>query len=344
VKKETDVNSMDPSQLRVCVLGSYRGRIDEGMANVSYHVYENLMLIYPKLSLLDIGKVWTWGFWREMNRLNPDLLYFVPGPTLKGLVLAKLLQILTHSTLIVSATKPVLPKFFKKICRFLRPDLVIVQSPKSEKIFGDVGYKTIFIPNGVNTDRFAPVTPMKKTNLRKQYGFEENDFVVLHVGPLKKGRNQSALLRLKDEKVILVTSISNPSEKELVDQVSMHENITVWSRYFENIEEVYAIADVYVFPVFEELNSIDIPLSVLEAMSCNLPVIATNYGGLSKIVKEGDGFFYMRDEEELYTICQEIRSGNIRSNTRQKVEPYSWKSITRMISDTFQALYGESIE
>jgi len=59
--------------------------------------------------------------------------------------------------------------------------------------------------------------------------------------------------------------------------------------YVPNIEEIYNLADCYVFPTFKRHNCIDMPLSVMEAMACNIPVISTKFGGLPKIFKEGNG-------------------------------------------------------
>lgn len=44
-------------------------------------------------------------------------------------------------------------------------------------------------------------------------------------------------------------------------------NITIIDTYLRNVQEVYQLADVYLFPVQEIENCIDIPLSVLEAAS-----------------------------------------------------------------------------
>lgn len=326
------------SKPKVCILGSYKGRKDEGMANVSYNLYESVKRNGFDTSLLDISEIWSVKFWKELKKIRPDILHLVPGPTLKGLVLAKILQKMINSKLIVSATKPVMPSYFSKISRFIRPDIVIVQSSKSEAIFKDVGYDTTFIPNGVDTDKFVPVSSVMKQELRTKYGFKKDDFIVLHVGPLKKGRNQEALLRINNVKVLLVTSITNPSENDLFELFDRKTNVTLWTTYIEDISEIYSMVDVYVFPVFKELNSIDIPLSVLEAMSCNLPVISSNYGGLANIVKEGEGFYYMYNEKQLLEICQEIKMGNVKINTRKKIEEYSWNTISQMISNLYKSL------
>ena len=75
-------------------------------------------------------------------------------------------------------------------------------------------------------------------------------------------------------------------------------------RFVENIEEVYQLSDVYIFPVKEEMNAIDIPLSVLEAASCNLQIVTTDYGEL-KVFKGEDGFFYTNDfNKESFNTCR----------------------------------------
>ena len=103
--------------MRICILGSYSGRADEGMANVWYNLYHNLRLVYndSEIELLDLNDIKKMKFWRKFLAFKPDILHYIPGPTLKGLAFAKIFQKLTGSKLIISATKPVLPHFFKRI-------------------------------------------------------------------------------------------------------------------------------------------------------------------------------------------------------------------------------------
>jgi glycosyltransferase involved in cell wall biosynthesis len=324
--------------LKISILGSYSDLLDEGMANVSYNVYKNLRSRYKLLSLLNVQNVYSLKFWRDILVIRPNIIHYFPGPTLKGLVLVKLIQLLTGSRSIVSATQPILPKYFKIISSFLKPDIVIVQSNKGENLFKSLNYKTIFIPNGVDTDRFTPVNYEKKVELRKKFGFSERDFIVLHIGPLKSGRNQKSLLQLNNEKIVLVLSTSAGSE-EWVYKKLHKANVTIWREFFPDIQEVYAIADVYIFPVFEELNSIEIPLSVLEALACNLPVITTRYGGLNRILQDGEGLFFIDTEEQIPELVSKIKSGNFKINTRKKIQALSWKNIVKDMSNIYEDLY-----
>jgi glycosyltransferase involved in cell wall biosynthesis len=325
------------------LLGSYSGRTDEGMANVSYYLYDSLkQLANIRVSLVNLNSIWSIGFWRKISVLRPHVLHYIPGPTVKGLILAKFLQKLTRSKLVVSATKPVLPESFKKLAGLLSPDLTIVQSDGSEKLFNNLGYKTAFMPNGVDTKRFAPVDLQQKKKLRDKYGLNENDFIVLHIGPIKRGRNQQALLQLKNgEKILLISSVTNPSEKEAdKDLISDNPNVLIWRTYFRNIEEIYKLADVYIFPVFEKLNSIDIPLSVLEAMSCNLPVVTSRYGGLERILQVGDGLSYIQNEDEIRKIVSELKENGIVGgiHTREKVLKFSWNNVSNDLASVYVSL------
>jgi glycosyltransferase involved in cell wall biosynthesis len=326
--------------MKICILGGYSGLLDEGMTNVSYNVYENLHSIYTDLFQLNVRTAYNIKFWKDIIAIGPDIIHYFQGPTLKGLILVKLIQLLTGSRSVISATKPVIPKYFKTISFLLKPDIIIVQSKKSENIFGSVKYKTVFIPNGVDIDKFTPVSSEKKQELRKKYGFDEKDFIVLHIGPLRNSRNQRSLLQLSDVKVLLVVSITNPSE-ELAYQELIKTKITIWREYFPNIQELYSLADIYIFPVFEELNSIEIPLSVLEAMSCNLPVITTRYGALERILQEGEGLFFIDKQEQIQELIREIKNGKYKIDTRRKIESLSWKNIVKDISLIYEHLLHE---
>lgn len=329
--------------MKICIIGNYAGKLDEGMTNVSYYLYENLKILYPELLYRNVREIGTAGFWIGLIKEKPDIVHFIPGPTVKGLVLVKLLKLILRCKTVVSATKPVLPNAFRFVARMLRPDITVVQSSKSEKLFSKFGYHTSFIPNGVDTDRFRPIPSEKRKLLRTKHGFSEDDFIALHVGPLRTGRNQQSLLKLRDVKLLLIISLTNPSEEELVKTFN-RPDVILWKEYFPNIEDIYAMVDVYIFPVFEPLNSIEIPLSVLEAMSCNIPVISSMYGALGRVLKEGDGLFFIQEPDKINEIVEKIREGLDNVDTRSKVSHLSWRQIAIEISAIYENLRDNNVQ
>jgi glycosyltransferase involved in cell wall biosynthesis len=330
---------------KVCILGCHSGQVDEGMGNVSYYLFHNLKFASgAEFVMLDLHDIWTRAFWTTIIASNLDIIHYVTGPSIWGMGFAKVLQKLTGSKLVISASGPVLPSFFRKISWLFRPDLVIVQSDRSESLFRGANYETTFVPNGVDTQRFSPVELATKRQLRKKYGFHPDDFIILHVGSITKRRNVESLMNLKHEKVLLVV---NNNRKQIEDQVYRNildngPNVTILREYFPNIQEIYALADVYIFPIFDDtkLNAIDIPLSVLEAMSCNLPVITTRFAGLDRVLDAGGGLFFVEDEYEIKDIVKEIKEGKIRINTREKILQLrlSWKDISFAVSNIYENL------
>jgi glycosyltransferase involved in cell wall biosynthesis len=262
----------------------------------------------------------------------------IPGPTIKLLILLKIIQKITHSVSIISATRNELNGFFKMISFFVKPDNVIVNSKHSEDFFLNQKYNTQFIPNGVDTQKFHSITKEKKIELRRKYNISEDDFLVLHVGPITKGRNQRVLLDIPGIKILLIASITNPSEKKELKKL-YGSKITIWDKYLSNIEEIYQLSDLYVFPITRGLYSIEIPLSVLEAMSCNLPVISTKFGGLEKIISEGDGFYFVNNSTELIEKVSYVRTSKEVPKTREKIKKFSWANVTNEITKLYEETY-----
>jgi glycosyltransferase involved in cell wall biosynthesis len=95
--------------------------------------------------------------------------------------------------------------------------------------------------------------------------------------------------------------------------------------------------------VHKELAGVDIPLSILEAMSCNLPVITTRYGALNRIFQQGDGLFFINSEKEIEEIIPKIKRGEIKINTRRRVESMSWKGIAHIIVEIYESSYNNGL-
>ena len=103
----------------------------------------------------------------------------------------------------------------------------------------------------------------------------------------------------------------------------------------ENIEEIYQLSDCYFFPTTDAIEAIEFPLSVLEAMACNLPIITTPFGGLTDIFDESDDFLYFTNENQIPEKITQIKT--VIPKNREKIEQLSWSKIAEKIVEICSA-------
>lgn len=319
--------------MRICLISNYADSHDEGMMNVAFHLGEGLSKSHELVHVNARTSIFSNSFWRSLRTFNPHIIHVILRPSSATLVLVKALKrYCKHAKILISALQPPKSSLGLKLFSMLKPDMVLVQSLENERIFSVLGYKTALFPNGVDTKKFLPASNESKIELRKKYSIASNKFVILHVGHLLKGRNLEMLssLQKEDNQIIIVGSTVFKSDKKIQKKLES-DGCIIWRKHFANIEEIYALSDCYIFPTVNKSNSIELPLSVIEAMSCNLPVICSNFGGLPNFFQEGDGLFYVTENEDLYSKLKKIR-GKIKNNstsaeTRKKVISYSWENV-----------------
>lgn len=119
---------------------------------------------------------------------------------------------------------------------------------------------------------------------------------ILYVGRLSTEKGVKYLVRamnyFNQERVKLEIVGRGPKLLELREYVkknSLEGNVTFHGHLpHEKLPKIYARADVFVLPSIVKENS---PLTPLEAMAMQTPVITTNYGGQAELVEDGfNGF------------------------------------------------------
>jgi len=332
--------------MRICLLGEFDVELDEAMRKTAFYLHRYLSEEHDVLGL-NPRNIISFRFWKDLKEFNPSYVHYVSGSSLISFIILKIVSVFTGSRSIISMMRPTFSKISLKMIKLFRPDVVIVQSPETEKKFEDLNFRTVFLPIvGMDFDRFHPSLKKRRDVLRKRFKLDTDDFLVLHVGSIKEGRNINWLLDLQEMdgvQVLIVGAVSQGLDKNLLNRLK-EAGCTVFNSYFENVEEIYALSDCYAFPVVPKENfmgksgadCIDMPLSVLEAMSCNLPVVSTKFGGLTRIFSEGDGLIFADDIEEFMEAVKYFKESDARIETRKKVEMYSWAQIAGRIENVYR--------
>lgn len=171
-------------------------------------------------------------------------------------------------------------------------NLITVSSWVKGFIRDDKGSKNIeVIPNGVDTERFRPSTGSKEV-----LDFEGINNggrpIVLYCGRLMALKGLKTLIggmkKVLDEHdayfVFAGPGDSRPWEEMIKAQGISREDYSFLGHIsHEKIPLLYQKSDIFVLPSFTE----SCPITIIEAMACGLPVIASDVGGVSEIIAQG---------------------------------------------------------
>lgn len=322
--------------MRICLIGYHVTSPDEGIRNVTSYIAKELSKNHEvmKLNVRDMNS------WRKIRPFHPQIIHYILSLAgITSFLVAKAIALYHREARTVMSAPH--PNSFssKRIISLLKPDLMLTQSQESEKMFSNLGCKTQFLPNGVDTEKFAPVSSGAKQKLREKYSVDKDKFVILHVGSIKEGRNIQLMGKMQrgNNQVIIIGRNSEIQERNVHRDLQEKGCITM-TDYFQNLEEIYALSDCYLFPTMNRQYCIELPLSVLEAMSCNLPVISARFGALADVFGEMDGLIFAEKEEDFLDGIEKVKKGALEIKTREKILPYSWESIVKKLEEIYAQL------
>lgn len=271
------------------------------------------------------------AFYEYIKVLPSDRILYIPSQsiTLATFVRAKLLGYFTSKQVNVLSLQPVKYSCFAKVIwPVIRPVHILTQSSHSAKRLESVGVKASILPLGVDDKKFYPCDNRKKAELKKKYSLHADGGVLLHIGHIKRSRNIEWLIevkrRLPDVTILVVGSTTTVQDEEFRILIEKEELI-VMREFISSIEEIYQLADWYVFPVLKNNAAIETPLSVLEAMATNLPVLTTCFGSLQDTFCPNEYFKFVNSPNDIVIALKEGFSGNC--NNREKIRPFTWDAI-----------------
>jgi glycosyltransferase involved in cell wall biosynthesis len=332
---------------------------DEGVKKIAYSLYKQFrkrrnILCVTKLcnntNDLNIVKIKLNKFF--MNRglrslikdYVPDIILYYPSSscTFYSFIRAKILKLMSNNAKIVMmGIQHKRHSFFQKIImkRMLKPDLIVLLGRSDEEFFREIGIDVKILPPAVDIEEFSPVSKKEKKMIRAKFNIPDNRIVVLHVGHIKTGRNIECLIevqKLDNIQVVIVGSTSIVVEDDLKDKLE-RAGILIIDDFVKDISKIYKMSDIYVFPVLDNDEAIEMPLSVLEAMACNLPVVTTRFGGLVDNFEDDEGFRYFNTTKELIELIDNINKTIIRN--REKIKHLTWdRFVNRIIANCNELL------
>jgi len=295
--------------------------IDEGIKKSVYNLYQNLSVDNDVRVVCRNGSESDSIYVCNTNRLflskklynyislfSPDYLIYFPfqSSTFASFVRNKILKALSGNikTLFIALQPKKLNIIENILLNFLKPDIVLTSSLQLSKFLKKNNIKTELIPQYTKLDKFYKLRENFEINLlRNKYNLKTKKKIISHVGHLRNSRNLDSLINIQraGHQVLIISSTSTPGssnskfqiEKDKLKLRLRAEGIIIIENYIQNINEIYQLSDVYVFPVIEPNACIDLPLSILEARACGIPCVCTNFGSISHFLgKDHEGIRY----------------------------------------------------
>lgn len=148
-----------------------------------------------------------------------------------------------------------------------------------------------YVPGiGVDTDAFKNEL-VDRNLLRKEFGFDKNDFVFMSTGQISVRKNHEVIIRalskIRDERIkYLIVGFGELEDKlKILTKELGLENRVVFAGYRGDVKELLHCVDGFAFPSLQE----GLPVALMEAMAVGLPIVCSRIRGNVDLIEDGKG-------------------------------------------------------
>lgn len=190
----------------------------------------------------------------------------------------------------------------EKMCSRYTDDLITINK-EDYRLSKDKFKKanTIYVPGvGISVNHFKN-TVIDKNAKKKELGIPDNSMLLVSVGELNANKNHQivikALAQIKRNDLHYIIAGRGAAKEELemlADELNIKEQVH-FVGYRKDIAEIYHAADLCCFPSIRE----GLPVALLEAMACGLPIVAADNRGTRELIREEENGFLIKHNDIL---------------------------------------------
>lgn len=204
---------------------------------------------------------------------------------------------------------------------------------------------------GVDLDKFKSIAI--DTNDGAYTAFDDSRINLITIGEFIDRKNYSTLLhsvaKLEKEKFRLFICGIGERENQirLLAQSLGLENNVVFLGYRKDIPQLLKRCDIFVFTSFQE----GLPVSVMEAMACGLPVVCSDIRGNSDLIDDALGGFTCNphNSDEFYNrlklLCNnEEERKRLGQYNLEKIKKYSSQELSKKMKSYYSEIMNSNDE
>lgn len=209
--------------------------------------------------------------------------------------------------------------------------------------------KVCYVPGvGIDLMKFRATDAMRhdcRSRVSDELGIPKDATILLSVGEVNKNKNHhsviNALERLHNRNIYYVICGRGPlsdAHQALAKQLGVNDQV-VLTGYCNDVADFYMAADVFVFPSLRE----GLPVAVMEAMACGLPVICSPIRGNVDLVEDGkSGLLVDPTPEKLSDAIEKLCSDSqLRHQLGMAAQERSRRFDLNSVKEEIRLLYEE---
>ena len=204
--------------------------------------------------------------------------------------------------------------------------------------------KVCYVPGvGIDLEKIRSVQ-VDRNEVRKSMGVPEDCILLASVGELSVRKNHQivikAVAKLKNSKVhyaiagqgVLLHFLKNLS-KELGVEQQVH-----FLGYRKDIAQIYKSSDVAILPSLQE----GLPVALMEAMACGLPIICSKIRGNTDLVQNIDAQFVCNEVEVLYKkinnlITSKTLQEQLAQENKKNIDLFSLNNVLEKMKNIYNS-------
>lgn len=202
--------------------------------------------------------------------------------------------------------------------------------------------KISVIPNGINLSDFS--IPYSSRDCREKLGLPLDKKIILFLGYLAPYKGPDMLIKAMPQIIKRIPNVElifagkgvmRENLESLTENLNINKNVKFKGFISDDTKILYyKAADIFCLP--STMSTECYPLTILEAMACGTPIIASNIGGISDAINEGENGLLVepRNPESLAEAIinllenEDIRR-KMRKNGQKKIKDNSWDCIAK---------------
>lgn len=161
------------------------------------------------------------------------------------------------------------------------------------------------------------ILPHEQKQLYKKYNINNNDKILIYTGRFVPGKgieeiiNSLKFVKYVDFKLLIIGSslnalnVSNTFEEKILNITKDVSDKVIFTGFvnYNELYKFYSIADIAILPSIIDDSA---PLTILEALNCNIPIITTDSGGIPEYVNDKCAIILKRNDYLVQNIAKSI--------------------------------------